>query len=296
MNMNRKIWVFMGVVLSCLLPGGGSALAKSAELELYPFVKHLAVESDVENAIGSFVLDSEIFEKVAADYSDMRVVDDYGIEIPFLIRSKTGRSNLASNRVHDINVSNDGNLTIIEFSAQREPVTEIKVFASSGNFSRSIKIEGRDSDTFRERLRGTYSYVETGDLNRDKRSMHLRQPLRCSGWRITIDNKDSPALEITGVTLVEKVYEGVFVTEDPGAYRLFYGGAQAHKPRYDVGAILAVGRNQFAVYRISEELINGEYNKSAWHLRIGGRVVLTVAILLMVAALGWGIVVASKQV
>ncbi len=286
------------IVVLFLLLVGGNAFAKSAELELFPYVKHLAVESDAEHVIGSFVLGSEIFAKVADDFSDMRIVDDAGVEIPFLIRAKTGGSNVVSNRVNDFRVHTDGSRTIIAFSASREPITGIKVFAASENFSRAIKIEGRerDGDAFRERLRGTYSYITRGDVLRDNRSIHLRHSMRCSEWRITIDNKDSPELDITGVTLIEKVYEGVFVNDNPGAYRLFYGGGEANKPRYDVGAILAGGHSCPVIYRLSEELINDEFNKSAWHLRIGGRVILTIAMLLMVVALGWGIVVASRQV
>ena len=271
--------------------------AKSADLGNFPYVKNLAPENNSEHALGSFRLDLDVFDKSSADFSDLRIIDDTGTEIPFLIRAVTGSGAIITNRVVDFDQKQDNRKTIIEFKSRREPVRGIKIFTAEPNFSRQVLVEGQDSSgNYRTYMRGTCSFVKVGDVERDNRTLSLPTTARCSAWRLTIDNKDNPELQVTDITVITKEYEAVFINRHPGAYRLIYGG-KGKPPRYDLSTIIRTsGSSHPAPYRLGEELENEDYAKASWGLRIGGKAILTIAILLMIGILIWGIATTSKQI
>lgn len=433
-----------------------SANAKTANLAAYPYVRHLVPDGESSEVLGAFVLDSELFANTHDDFSNIRIVDDAGTEIPFLVRVRTKAvtsicdkviatrveaiRELPDNRIEievacvgkpavsqeidlstrlrnfeklvtvhgttdgstwreiatdipvvdysrfidyqktrisfspgtyvrlrlvvsdvtlerelpfkkkvkealqgkiqsefvetsfktenfridsirllgkratetgqrpaikdtpvkDFEVRQEESETIITFSANREPVSGIRIMTPAINFSRPIRIEGRggpEGGGFDTRFRGVYSHISVGDVERDQRRLHLTRLSRCSEWRVIIDNKDSPALDISGVWMEEKVHEAVFLGTRGANYRVVYGGADTARPRYDVATIVStVGRSPVASYRLGEVLENSAYRQMRWRLNIGGKTVLSIAILLMVLALGWGIAVVAKKI
>ncbi len=277
--------------------------AKPADLGAYPYVKHLIPDDSVEQALGCFVLDPDVYESAREDFANMRVVDEAGTEIPFLVRmrNETEQGDAAvSYDVRDFEVREDGMKTVLEFNARREPVTEIRVLASTGNFNRPVLVEGKSGvghSGFRDIFRGTYSHVSSGDVQRDGRTLKLPRGTRCAEWRITINNHDNPALTITGVALRDRVHEAVFVNRQPGSYRVLYGGDGSRRPQYDMAAILKnSGNTASEFFRLGAEQDNEDYGRVWWPLRIGGRAVLICAILGMVAVLAWGVSCAAKKV
>ena len=230
--------------------------------------------------------------------------EDFRIDTIRLLGKKTSETGqrpvIRKRAVEGFTVRHEESLTVITFTGQREPVIGIKLLTSGINFSRPISIEGKDalsSKEFRNVGRGTYSHISIGDVRRDKRSLRFAKPARCTDWRITIDNKDNPGMEISGVELEEQVNEAAFLNTPTSNYRVCYGGASTIRPRYDVATILnAAGRRSTASYHVGNELANPEYKKTRWRLRVGGRAILSIAILLMVGALGWGVAVAAKKV
>ncbi|MBT3191203.1 MAG: hypothetical protein HN341_01480 [Verrucomicrobia bacterium] len=436
--------------------GAAVAQAKPADLAVYPHARHLVPESRSAEALGSFVLDSEVFAGTRNDFANMRIVDDAGTEIPFLVRARTEAVTSTSDRViptrveairelpgnrieievsrrgpaivsqeidlstrlrnfeklvtihgttdgnswseiasgvpvvdysrfidyqktripftsgaykrlrlvvsdvtlerelpfkkkvrealhgkiksefvetsfktedfridsfrllgrrtretgqravtrktpiGDFQVAQDGSKTIITFAANREPVGGIRIETPSVNFSRPMLVEGRSGGGgggFKSLFRGVYSHIAIGDVQRDRCTLSLAIPSRCVEWRITIDNRDSPALDISGVWVEEQVNEAVFLGTQTANYRVVYGGSSTVLPRYDVATILStVGRSPVAAYRLGESLENLAYERSCWRLQVGGKAVLSGAILMMVLALGWGIAVAAKKV
>jgi hypothetical protein len=201
--------------------------------------------------------------------------------------------------VSDFVVSQDGSLTIVEFAARREPVVGVQLNTATRNFSRPVLLEGigAEQGSYSCITRGSLSHIAVGNVARDSRTLRLLQPTRCSKWRMTIDNKDNPVLDITGITLKEQSYEAVFMNSPTASYRSFYGGAETKKPRYDVATILTVaGRSPATEYKPGERQENREFERTRLRLHIGGNAVLTIAILIMVLALGWGVAVAAKKV
>jgi hypothetical protein len=448
--MTSRRCLILGVALLCAV----QSMGKSVDVAAYPFVKHLVSEGNGRQPLGAFVVDGELFSETHNDFSNMRIADDAGTEIPFLVRTRTeavtstrekritsrvdsirelqdnrieievaltGSAEVSqaiaiSTRLHnfeklvtvygmvggqswreiatevpivdysrfiayqktriefaparyrrlrlivsdvtlerelpfkkkvkealdgaaksefvetsfrtedfridairvlgkrtaetgqrkvtewqtvsDFGVAEDGNHTVITFKASREPVVGIKIATSAVNFSRPVLVEGRDgSGAFEALLRSVYSHIHVGDVHRDRRAVQLNGPTRRTEWRVTIDNKDSPALSITGISLQSEVRETVFLNTPASNYRALYGGGDTRRPRYDVATVLqTVGRTAVSAYRVGESTENSEYKRTRWKLRIGGKAVLSAAILLMVLALGWGVAVAAKKV
>jgi len=433
-----------------------SATAKPADLKAYPHMKHLLPDGGPEQALGAFALDADLFDATRTDYANMRIVDDAGTEIPFLVRTRTeavtttrdkviptrvdSLHELPGNRVEielsltltpdvsqalvlstgvrdfeklvtvhgsvdgqtweaiatavpivdysrfidfrstripfqparyqrlrlsvsdvtldrelplkqtvrealhgetqrefvetsfrredfrinaitllgpqtretgqhavtteraatDLTVRQDGAQTVIEFRARREPVSGIRIMTSSENFSRPVRVEGKagvGEEDFEELFRGSCRYIAVGDVQQDSRTLNLARPARCSEWRVTIDNKDNPALELTGVVLEEPLHEALFLNTPPCSFRVYYGGKDDQKPHYDLATIVStVGRTSVTEYRAGEAQENPAFRRTRWRLRVGGKAVLSIAILLMVLALGWGVAVAAKHV
>lgn len=214
--------------------------------------------------------------------------------------TETGQHSIVTKRpVSGFEVRQDGSLTIIEFAARREPVVGVQLNTATRNFSRPVLLEGIGAEQGSYSLisRGILSHISVGDVTRDSRTLRLSRPTRCSKWRMTIDNKDNPILDISGITLEEQSYEAVFLNAPAASYRSFYGSTEIQRPNYDVATILnAVGRNPATEYKPGEQQENPAFRRSRIQFHIGGQVVLTIAILIMVLALGWGVAVASKKI
>ncbi len=290
------------LVLAFLLLWGGGAWARPADLEAYPHVKHLIPGDNSDRALGAFVIDGELWAATRRDFANMRIVDETDTEVPFLIRprGKAGQDQTTTSfEIVDFEVREDGAQTVIEFDAHREAVVGIRILTSADNFSRPVRIEGKSGvghTGFRDIYRGTYSHVAAGDVQRDGRTLCLPQTSRCTDWRVTIDNHDNPAMTITGILLDERIHEAVFVNTQPCSYRVLYGGDQSRKPRYDMAAILKTsGSAPFAPFHLGAEQDN-EAGGGWWPLRVGGKTVLLIAILAMVAVLVWGVSTASKSI
>ena len=290
------------LVLAFILMWGGGAMARPADLAAYPHVKHLIPGEGSDRALGAFLVDGELWAATHEDFANMRVVDETDTEVPFLIRArgKAGEDgSTATFEIVDFAVHEDGTQTVIEFDAHRQATVGIRILTSAENFSRPVLVEGKSGvghTGFREIFRGTCSNIAAGDVQRDGRTLHFAQPSRCSEWRVTIDNHDNPAMTITGIMLDERVHEAVFINTQPGSCRVFYGGDESKKPRYDMAAILRTSGNApFALFRLGAEQEN-EANGRWWSLRVGGKVVLLVGILAMVAVLAWGVSTAARKV
>jgi hypothetical protein len=275
----------------------GMTYAKSAKLSNFAYVKNLETNCRDEHALGSLLLDSDIFSAASADFSNIRIVDDSETEIPFLIKTAVSEPTTETNNIIDFSIMQDGSKTIVSFAAQYKPVAAIKIITTDPNFSRRVTVEGKTADgNFRTYLHTTCSYVSVGSTLQDNRTLSLPRAVRCSEWRITIQNEDNPKLEISSINITAPKYNLIFVRRPAAVYRIFYGGS-AKPPNYDASAIINTAGSQTAAnYNLSSQFDNEEYNKTARSLQIGGKAILTIAILLMVAVLGWGIATASKQI
>ncbi len=198
--------------------------------------------------------------------------------------------------VSDFDVDNSDSETVITFKSQREPIEGIRLETPDRNFSRSVCVEGRIGKDFRLLAKGNYRFIDIGRVLRDDRTIKLKSPQRCSEWRITINNQDNPALAITAISTDVRLQEIVF-TNKKSSYRLLYGSDETKPPSYDVATIINIaGRSPVATYSLGEQLDNEQFRRFNLRLRVGGKVILTIAILIMVVVLIWGISSAAKRV
>jgi len=193
--------------------------------------------------------------------------------------------------------------TIVRIDTRRQPLTSLTLETSDRNFSRHAAVEAETiqgvNTTWRRTGQGTVSRIEFKNVQREGLSISF-PPSRKSRYRIVIDDRDSPPLEIQGVEAEGDVYELVYLASPASRYQLVYGSADAEAAAYDTAAIQELlgsgfqpsraelgkpqpgpGAGQPAEFRPSKLLNNP--------LLLGG------VILLLVLALGWGLYQAVKR-
>ncbi|MCA9261636.1 MAG: DUF3999 family protein [Planctomycetales bacterium] len=141
--------------------------------------------------------------------------------------------------------------TIVYFSCNRAPLTELAIEAEEQNYSREARLEGRlegaDSSEMAPGRRSWGRRVADGRISslalRGK--VEVRPRLACSeardgAYRLQISNLDSPPISVTGVRCYGPRYEVLFVARPDVEYALTYGNDEMRSPRYDLSAITAM--------------------------------------------------------
>lgn len=136
--------------------------------------------------------------------------------------------------------------TVIEIRSQREPLTGLKLECASRNFSRHASVQiatARGVQTnWREIGQATVSRFAIADIKEEHLAIRFPEQ-RHATYRIVIDNRDSPALEVTQVAGIGPVYEALFLAKPQATFELRYGSDTAELPQYDTAALLlAVNR------------------------------------------------------
>jgi Protein of unknown function (DUF3999) len=194
--------------------------------------------------------------------------------------------------------------TIILFDAQRQPLTSLKIETADRNFSRSAVVEAEDvrgvTKTWRTIGEGTLSRIDFKDVQRENLSVSFVQT-RQSAYRIAIDNRDSPPLDVAGVEAEGDVYELVWLAAPEGRYRLIYGSADAEQAAYDTAAIQELLRSGFQPSRaeLGEQQPGpgaGEPAEFKPSKLLNNPLLLGGVILLLVVALAWGLYRAVKRI
>ncbi len=132
--------------------------------------------------------------------------------------------------------------TLVEIETLRQPLTRLEIETPSRNFSRMARVEVPQTVTnqtrWRTLARASLSHLDFKDLQRSEVGIAFPES-RHDQYRLVIENGDSPALEITGVTAEGTVREMVFL-EPSGATKLVYGSSDAKGPSYDTAAIVTL--------------------------------------------------------
>jgi hypothetical protein len=137
--------------------------------------------------------------------------------------------------------------TNIFLTSQREPLTEITLEIPDRNFSRNARIEiPVDSGANR-----SWVMIATAPLSRldfrtlKRESLTLSFPeTRSEEYRVVIENRDSPPLDITAAKARGHVYQIVFLADSAGKYEINYGG-KLRAPNYDTAVLDATLRRDF---------------------------------------------------
>ena len=148
--------------------------------------------------------------------------------------------------------------TRVRVTTGREPITSLRLSVADRNFGRPARVERPQPET-RNREAGSrppqilgaarVHRIDLRGISTEELAITIPES-RDADYEIVIDNADSPALDITGVTAVGPAYEVVFLARPGKAYRLAYGAAISDDrpfvaPQYDTVAIdvaLAAGK------------------------------------------------------
>jgi hypothetical protein len=191
--------------------------------------------------------------------------------------------------------------TVVTFRTARAPLTALTLLTEQPNFSRAVIVEGAETEeeppVWQTLTDATVQRLDTGSFRRDQSTVRLPRPSRCARYRLSIDNRDSPPLSITGIEARGEVYECLFFSRPDGAYRVLYGASEARAPQYDIAAVLREAETaETAPYRLGEPQPNPDYRPAAGWRLLEGRRLLVAAIVLAVLVLTGVIAGALRRV
>lgn len=192
--------------------------------------------------------------------------------------------------------------TLIYMRSDGEPLTSLKVDTATKNFSRRAAVEVEASagaqPSWTQIGQATLSHLDFKTLQREHVSIGFPES-RQTSYRIVIDNRDGPPLDINGVTAQGHVYEALFLANPQTQYRLAYGSPNAPVPQFDTAAIAQVLDEGFRPTMAElGPVVTGLVAEPSrgWADLLNNRPLLLSIILLLIAALGWGLYRAVRRV
>ena len=197
----------------------------------------------------------------------------------------------------DFKVSCADKKSLISFSTVKAPLTEITLLTETPYYYRRFMIETTtNSESWRIIHTGIISSVNND--TKEQKTIRLPQPTRAANYRITIYNNDSPPLKISGIELEGESREIVFYCDQRTSYTMIYGAKEAKTPVYDIGQVLTQTKSDATVlYKAGTQKVNPNYNKTvASTSTLSRRTIMTIAVILMVAVLGWLIFKTAKSI
>lgn len=243
--------------------------------------------------------DSNVYERASFRREDFRIE-----QLVFQEREQESVPGVPEGRtyaVNDLAVVHDAQArsTVITFAVAWAPLTSLILETPDVNFSRRLVVEGSDGPDGDERWRrvavGTVSRIHMGTFRQDRTTIGFGAPRRFGRYRLTLDNQDSPALEVGGVVARGDRMEVVFFCAPGVAYRLGYGGGESERPNYDIEAVLSRKRQpRPAEYSLGAARETPGYEADR-RRRFDGDRAMVVAVVLMAIVLVLVIGVASRR-
>lgn len=193
--------------------------------------------------------------------------------------------------------------TEIQITMRQEPLTQFTIETPERNFSRRARVEVEETDGLQRRWRtvgeATLTRIDFKDLNREQLSIPLRET-RARKFRIVVENRDSPPLEITDITAEGNVYEAIFLATPDHEYRLVYGDADSKPAQYDTQVLEELLQAGYGPR--SAELGEPQPHATAegptrfeWSEVLNNRMVLFAIICVLVLVLGISLYRASRR-
>src|SRR5205085_7037889 len=132
--------------------------------------------------------------------------------------------------------------------------------------------------------------VDFKNLKREELSIKFPES-RYAKYRIVIDNRDSPPLDVSGIKAEGNVYELDYLAGPDRHDRLLYGSADAERATYDTAAIQELLHKGFQPTPAElgpqyPGLRAGETNAFRWSKILNNPMILGGMILLLVLVLG----------
>jgi hypothetical protein len=203
----------------------------------------------------------------------------------------------------DIKQDKEAKQTQIDITTKRESLTSLTIENSTRNFSREARVEIPVYQGVRRRwetiANATISRLKFRDLNREQLTISFPEQ-RQAEFRVVIENKDNPALDITGVQPEGIVDRLVFLAQPKTKYHLVYGSKKAEAPDYDTATIRASLEKNYEPLEASlgEAVENFELDErgGGFERFINNPIVWITTSAVLVVALGWGLFHAVRRV
>ncbi|WP_150047494.1 MULTISPECIES: DUF3999 family protein [Methylomonas] len=195
----------------------------------------------------------------------------------------------------------DNKLTLVDVVSGRQPLAGLEPAISTPNFSRSARVlvnvpQGVDAG-FREIASGRLEAIRFQDIEQVNTHLAFAEQRR-SVYRIVIEDRDNPPLQIAGVTGTGPGYQLVFIYQPDKRYRLLYGAKLEAAPRYDIEPIVQLQRQG---YRAEPAGLGAETEIRAADTGLdmvgllNSNGFLGLVIVLMVLVLGWSLYQVGKR-
>ena len=143
----------------------------------------------------------------------------------------------------------DAQETVIDLRSRREPLTSLTLESPRANFSRPARVlvpdDGPAGARWRTLGQGTLRRIAFRELRESALTVSFPET-RSEAYRLVIENRDSPELEVAGVIASGVVHRVLFLAQGGEPYELRYGESGTGRPRYDEDAVWAPVRAGYA--------------------------------------------------
>jgi hypothetical protein len=129
--------------------------------------------------------------------------------------------------------------TLVYFSADSRPLTQVTLNTTSRNFSRMVHAEclqGGVPEHWQTYASNELRLLDISGVRESLLTLLIPMQRRLQ-WRLRIENGDSPPLAITSLELAGPISEIVWLAEPGRTYRLLYDDEYASTPQHDVLAL-----------------------------------------------------------
>ena len=133
----------------------------------------------------------------------------------------------------------DEKQTLVRFDTVRQPISRVSIRTAEKNFSRQVTVQimaKQSPEQWLDVATGTLARFSVGKLHEESLSLDFPE-VRNKNWRLVIFNRDSPPLELQGLTIAVPIYEAVLLATPDHTYSLLYGDDYATLPQQDTEAI-----------------------------------------------------------
>ena len=142
--------------------------------------------------------------------------------------------------IEDVVQDEEHKRTVLTLSSQREPLTRMSFETPDRNFNRLLRLRIPDAsgEAFVDLDSTHLRWFELQALQEKQLAIRFARR-RATRYQVVIENRDSPPIEISGVS-AEGDVDDVFFLGTPGqTYTLAYGKPDVAAPSYDTAAIVA---------------------------------------------------------
>lgn len=190
--------------------------------------------------------------------------------------------------------------TLIDITAQNQPLTGFKLDIATPNFTRKAELQIPLQKGIETRMQtiasSTLKALRFQDINRQETTLSFPQQRR-QHYRLLIHNQDNPALEISKVTGIGPGYAIVFLPQIGQSYQLLYGAENAEIPSYDTAPIQELLHRGYQSMSASlGPVIENDQQPDGidFYSVLNSKLFLGLVIGLMVLVLGWSLFKVAK--